>query len=42
MKDMNVKSNCGGLVGQTGLGQAKQSFGLYGRGLGWDDLGEWH
>ena len=42
MKDINVKSNCGGLVSQTGLGQAKQSFGLYGRGLGWDDLGEWH
>ena len=32
MKDMNVKSNCGGLVGQAGLGQAKQSFGIYGRG----------
>ena len=20
----------------------EQSFGLYGRGRGWDDLGEWH
>ena len=20
----------------------EQSFGLYGRGQGWDDLGEWH
>ena len=20
----------------------EQSFGLYGRGRGWDDMGEWH
>ena len=27
---------------KTGLKCIEQSFGLCGRGRGWDDLGEWH
>ena len=29
-------------IKQKDTDEKKQSFGLCGRGRGWDDLGEWH